>query len=59
MALVRWDPHGELASMEIDRLNRMFSELWGEDAWPRLDAGRSTSTRPTGTSWCSKPSFPT
>ena len=29
MALVRWNPNRELASMEIDRLNRMFSELWG------------------------------
>jgi HSP20 family protein len=31
MALVRWDPTRELASMEIDRLNRMFSDLWGEN----------------------------
>lgn len=30
MALVRWDPARELASMEVDRLNRMFSELWNE-----------------------------
>lgn len=30
MALVRWDPTRELASMEIDRLNRMFTDLWGE-----------------------------
>jgi HSP20 family protein len=30
MALVRWNPIGELASMEIDRLNRMFSNLYGE-----------------------------
>jgi HSP20 family protein len=29
MALVRWDPARELASMEVDRLNRMFSDLWG------------------------------
>lgn len=28
MALVRWDPARELASMEIDRLNRMFNELF-------------------------------
>jgi HSP20 family protein len=27
MALVRWDPAGELASMEIDRLNHMFSKF--------------------------------
>jgi HSP20 family protein len=31
MALVRWNPARELASMEIDRLNRMFSELWGSE----------------------------
>jgi HSP20 family protein len=30
MALVRWDPSRELATMEVDRLNRMFSDLWGE-----------------------------
>ena len=30
MALVRWDPTRELASMEIDRLNNMFSNLYGE-----------------------------
>jgi HSP20 family protein len=29
MALVRWDPVSELAGVEIDRLNRMFSELYG------------------------------
>jgi HSP20 family protein len=29
MTLVRWDPTGELASMEIDRLNRMFDHLYG------------------------------
>ena len=28
MAIVRWDPARELAGMEIDRLNRMFSDLW-------------------------------
>ena len=27
MALVRWNPIGTLAGMEIDRLNRMFSAL--------------------------------
>lgn len=31
MALVRWDPTRELAALEIDRLNRMFSDLWGEE----------------------------
>jgi HSP20 family protein len=30
MALVRWDPTRELASMEIDRLNHMFSNFYGE-----------------------------
>ncbi len=30
MALVRWDPIRELASMEIDRLNNMFSNFYGE-----------------------------
>lgn len=30
MALVRWDPAGELAGMEVDRLNRMFSEFLNE-----------------------------
>ena len=42
MAIVRWEPAGELASMEIDRLNRMFSDLYGEafsrSAWvPAVD----------------------
>ena len=30
MALVRWEPTRELAAMEIDRLNRMFSDFYGE-----------------------------
>src|SRR5919201_1473956 len=30
MAIVRWDPAGELAGMEIDRLSRMFSDFYGE-----------------------------
>ena len=30
MAIVRWEPARELASMEIDRLNRMFANLYGE-----------------------------
>ncbi|HYT76000.1 MAG TPA: Hsp20/alpha crystallin family protein [Vicinamibacterales bacterium] len=29
MTLVRWNPTRELASMEIDRLNRMFEDLCG------------------------------
>jgi HSP20 family protein len=35
MALVRWDPARELASMEVDRLNRMFSDLWGGEGLGR------------------------
>jgi HSP20 family protein len=34
MAIVRWDPTRELAGMEVDRLNRMFSEFY-EDAFTR------------------------
>ncbi|CAN5633969.1 Hsp20/alpha crystallin family protein [soil metagenome] len=30
MAIVRWAPERELAGMEIDRLNRMFTDLYGE-----------------------------
>ena len=30
MAIVRWEPARELASMEIDRLNQMFSDFYGE-----------------------------
>jgi HSP20 family protein len=42
MALVRWEnPLRELASMEVDRLNQMFSNLYGEGlsrAWmPPVD----------------------
>ena len=29
MTLVRWDPARELASMEIDRLNQMFTDFYG------------------------------
>jgi HSP20 family protein len=29
MTLVRWNPVRDLASMEIDRLNRMFDEFYG------------------------------
>lgn len=31
MALVRWEPTRELASMEVDRLHRMFDNLFGEN----------------------------
>ncbi len=41
MALVRWNPAHELAGMEIDRLNRMFSDFYSEPftrAWmPPVD----------------------
>ena len=41
MALVRWDPIHDLAGFEIDRLNRMFSDLYSEStsrAWvPPVD----------------------
>lgn len=30
MALVRWSPARDLAGMEIERLNRMFDNLYGE-----------------------------
>ena len=35
MDLVRWDPTRELASMEVDRLNRMFSDWFGEGSFSR------------------------
>ena len=35
MALVRWDPVRELASMEVDRLNNMFSNLIGGEGLSR------------------------
>jgi HSP20 family protein len=41
MAIVRWEPARELASMEVDRLNRMFSDFYEETfsrAWvPPVD----------------------
>jgi HSP20 family protein len=41
MAIVRWSPARELAGMEIDRLNRMFADFYGEafgQAWvPPVD----------------------
>ena len=30
MAIVRWSPTRELAGMEIDRLNRMFADFYGD-----------------------------
>ena len=30
MAIVRWSPTGDLASMEVDRLNRMFADFYNE-----------------------------
>lgn len=31
MAVVRWEPARELATMEVDRLQRMFDNLFGEN----------------------------
>jgi len=31
MALVRWSPVSQLAGMEVERLNRMFSELYQDN----------------------------
>jgi len=44
MTLVRWNPSRELASMEIDRLNRMFEEFAGTGrAWtPAVDVYETT-----------------
>src|SRR5688572_531290 len=30
MAIVRWTPARELAGMEVERLNRMFADFYGE-----------------------------
>src|SRR5690242_4051032 len=35
MTLVRWNPARELASMEIDRLNRMFDTFFGSEGLGR------------------------
>ncbi len=35
MAIVRWDPTRELAATEIDRMNRMFANFYGQS----LDRG--------------------
>lgn len=35
MALVRWNPARELASMDVDRLNNMLSNFYGEGLSPR------------------------
>ena len=38
MTLVRWNPVRDLASMEIDRLNRMFDDFYGARGWvPAVD----------------------
>jgi HSP20 family protein len=45
MTLVRWNPARELASMEIDRLNRMFSDVYSglDRAWvPAVDVYENT-----------------
>jgi HSP20 family protein len=45
MTLVRWNPARELASMEIDRLNRMFEDFYGNvRAWvPAVDIYETSS----------------
>jgi HSP20 family protein len=45
MTLVRWNPARELASMEIDRLNRMFEDFYGNvRAWvPAVDVYETTT----------------
>ena len=48
MALVRWSPVSQLAGMEIDRLNRMFNELYQDNFARGVGRPRSTSTRPRG-----------
>jgi HSP20 family protein len=35
MALVRWNPASELATMEVDRLNRMFSDFYGGESFAK------------------------
>ena len=44
MTLVRWNPARELASMEIDRLNRMFEDFYGAGrGWaPAVDVYETT-----------------
>ena len=32
MAIVRWEPARDLATMEVDRLQRMFDNLFGDNA---------------------------
>ena len=45
MTLVRWNPVRDLATMEIDRLNRMFADFYGQSsgqAWvPAVDVFES------------------
>lgn len=44
MTLVRWNPVRELASMEVERLNRMFADFYGQpdSAWvPAVDVFES------------------
>ena len=45
MTLVRWNPSRELASMEIDRLNHMFEDFYGNvRAWvPAVDVFETTA----------------
>ena len=34
MTIVRWSPIRQLADMEVDRLGRMFDDLWGSVTEP-------------------------
>ena len=36
MAIVRWEPTRDLASMEVDRLNRMFANFFDESFGNRV-----------------------
>lgn len=49
MTIVRWNPVQQLASMEIDRLNRMFDQVWRDpvrQGWvPPVDVYEDASHR--------------
>ncbi len=46
MTLVRWNPVRDLASMEIDRLNRMFDDFYGgARAWGEVRPEAGTTCR--------------
>jgi len=49
MTIVRWNPVQQLASMEVDRLNRMFDQVWRDPVrrgWvPPVDIYEDASQR--------------